>query len=115
MKSIFLAITQNRSSISMSKKKTRPWRYGEPLTDEEFHDVRYATRMWLLQERVPLSFVEARIFLHEEKPETLEEIALRFGLSIEDVLRSEPEIRKKVEEAMDDREIFFGHTPIYPS
>ena len=84
------------------------------MTAEEFHDVRYATRMWLLQERVPLSFVEARIFLHDERPETIEEIAHRFGLSIEYVLRIEPEIRKKVEVAMSNREIFFGHIPIYP-
>ncbi len=98
----------------MANVKIKPWKYGEPLTEKEFQEVRYATRMWLLQERVPLSFVEARIFLHKEKPETLEEIANRFGLSLEDVLKSEPEIKKKVDVAMKYREIFFGHTPIYP-
>ena len=99
----------------MTKGKSRPWRYGEPLTDAEFREVRYATRMWLLQERVPLSFIEARIYLREEKPESLEDIALRFGMSIEGVHRLEPEIRKKVENARGQREIFFGHDPVYPS
>lgn len=98
----------------MTKQKSRPWRYGEPLTDEEFREVRYATRMWLLQERVPLSFVEARIYLHEEKPETFEEIAQRFNLTVEKIQKMEPEIKSKVEDAMSQREIFFGHTPIYP-
>lgn len=69
----------------MPKQKTRPWRQGEPLSEEEFRELRYATRMWLLQERVPLSFVEARIYLHREKPETLGDIARRFGLSEKEV------------------------------
>lgn len=98
----------------MSDGKTRPWRYGEPLTNEEFRMIRYATRSWLLQERVPLTFLQARIYLHKEKPETLEEIAERFGLPIEKVLEAESIIRKKVEEAEKERDIFFSHTPIYP-
>ena len=76
--------------------------------------IRYATRSWLLQERVPLTFLQARIYLHKEKPETLEEIAERFGLPIEKVLEAESIIRKKVEEAEKERDIFFSHTPIYP-
>ena len=98
----------------MSKIKTQPWYPGRMLSDEEFRMVRYATRSWLLQERVPLTFVQARIYLHEEKPESLEEIAERFGLPLEAVLKAEPIIRKMVEDAMEEREIFFGHEPIYP-
>ena len=89
----------------MSKEKTQPW-YPSM--------VRYTTRSWLLQERVPLTFVQTRIYLHKEKPESLEEIAERFGLPLEAVLEAEPAIRKKVEDAMKEREIFFGHEPIYP-
>jgi len=90
------------------------WTLDEILSDEEFRMVRYATRMWLLQERVPLSFIEARIYLHDEKPETLEDIAERFGYPIDEIRGSIPEIEKKVEGAMKEREIFFGHTAIYP-
>ena len=78
------------------RNRIKPWQHGEILSDEEFHQIRYATRSWLLQERVPLSFVQARIYLHEEKPETLEEIAEKFGFSISEVKKAEPIIRKKV-------------------
>ena len=98
----------------MVKEKTQPWYPGKILSDQEFRLVRYATRSWLLQERVPLTFVQARIYLHKEKPESLEEIAERFGLPIDEVIRAEPQIRKKVEDAEKVREIFFGHDPIYP-
>ena len=98
----------------MSKEKTQPWYPGRILSDEEFRMVRYATRSWLLQERVPLTFVQARIYLHKEKPETLKEIAERFGLPLEKVIEAEPVIRKKVEDAEKERDIFFGHQPIFP-
>ena len=98
----------------MTDEKTGPWRCGDPLTYEEFREIRYATRIWLLQERVPLSFIEARIYLHEEKPETLNDIATRFGIPLEEIARTEPSIRKKVENAEQKREIFFGHSPINP-
>ena len=98
----------------MSKEKTQPWYPGRILSDEEFRMVRYATRSWLLQERVPLTFVQARIYLHKEKPETLKEIAERFGLPLEKVIEAEPVIRKKVEDAEKEGDIFFGHGPVYP-
>ena len=96
------------------RSRIKPWQHGGILTDEEFRMVRYATRSWLLQERVPLSFVQARIYLHEEKPETLEEIAEKFNLPIDRVKEAEPIIRKKVEDAEKERDIFFGHSPIFP-
>ncbi len=96
------------------RNRIKPWQHGEILTEEEFRIVRYATRSWLLQERVPLSFVQARIYLHEEKPETLEEIAEKFNLPINKVKEAEPIIRKKVEDAEKERDIFFGHDPIFP-
>ncbi|MBO5600819.1 MAG: hypothetical protein J5897_07255 [Candidatus Methanomethylophilus sp.] len=102
----------NRSDID--REKTRPWRSGEPLTESEFREVRYATRIWLLQERVPLSFVEARIYLRNEKSESPEDIAERFGLTVEKIIESEPKIRRKVTDAEKEREIFFGHSPIFP-
>ena len=96
------------------RNRIKPWQHGEILTDEEFRMVRYATRSWLLQERVPLSFVQARIYLHEEKPETLEEIAEKFNLPIDKVREAEPIIKKKVKDAEKERDIFFDHSPIYP-
>ncbi len=99
---------------TMTKEKSRPWKLGDKVTDEEFRLIRYATRMRLLQERVPLTFVQARIYLREEKSESIEDIATRFGLSPEEVERAEPYIRGKVEEAMKERDIFFGHEPIIP-
>lgn len=96
------------------RNRIKPWQHGDILTNEEFRMVRYATRSWLLQERVPLSFVQARIYLHEEKPETLEEIAEMFNLPINKVKEAEPIIRKKVEDAEKERDIFFGHSPIFP-
>ena len=96
------------------RNKIKPWQHGEILTDEEFRMIRYATRSWLLQERVPLSFVQARIYLHEEKPETLDEIAEKFNLPIDRVKEAEPIIKKKVEGAEKEREVFFGHSPIFP-
>ena len=96
------------------RNRIKPWQHGEILTNEEFRMVRYATRSWLLQERVPLSFVQARIYLHEEKPETLDEIAEKFNLPIDRVKEAEPTIRKKVENAEKVRDVFFGHGPIFP-
>lgn len=105
-----------RSLIAITEKtKTQPWRPDRMLTEEEFRMVRYATRSWLLQERVPLSFVQARIYLHEEKPETLEEIAEKFDLPLDKVTEAEAFIRRKVEDAEEKRDVFFGHTPIYPT
>ncbi len=97
-----------------SKGRSRPWRSGEPLIEDEFREVRYATRIWLLLERVPPSFAEARIYLRREKPETPEDIARRFGLSVEDILRSDSEIIGKVAKAEAESDIFFGHGPVYP-
>ena len=114
-KTTFLENTLVRSSDIMTNKQTDPWRCGEPLTDEEFREVRYATRIWLLQERVPLSFIEARIYLHEEKPESLNDIATRFGIPLEEIARTESSVKMKVENAEQKREIFFGHSPIYPA
>ena len=68
------------NAIRKGKTKLRRWVVGGRLTDEEFREVRYATRSWLLQERVPLTFIQARVYLHLERPETLESIAEDFGL-----------------------------------
>jgi len=95
------------------KAKTRRWVVGGKLTDEEFRMVRYATRSWLLQERVPLTFVQARVYLHRERPETLGSIAEDFDLPLNKVEKSEKHIREKVEKAMAEREILFGHNPLY--
>ena len=95
------------------KTKTRRWVVGGRLTDEEFRMVRYATRSWLLQERVPLTFVQARVYLHRERPETLGSIAEDFDLPLNKVEESEKHIMEKVEKAMAEREILFGHDPLY--
>ena len=102
------------NAMRKGKTKLRRWVVGGKLTDEEFHEVRYATRSWLLQERVPLTFVQARIFLHREMPETLESISREFGLPLDKVKESEKLIRNKVEKATAEREVFFGHNPLYP-
>lgn len=98
---------------SPEKRRASHWNLGDVLTDQEFQMVRYATRSMLLQERVPLTFVEARIYLHEEKPESLEDIAERFDIPLERIREVEPIIRKKVEDAEKQREVFFGHGPIF--
>ncbi|MBR4504286.1 MAG: hypothetical protein IKP20_04875 [Candidatus Methanomethylophilaceae archaeon] len=107
-------IETEANAMRKGKTKLRRWVVGGKLTDEEFREVRYATRSWLLQERVPLTFVQARIFLHHERPETLESISKEFGLPLDKVKESEKLIREKVEEAMERREVFFGHGPLYP-
>ena len=104
----------SRNSPTNKKAKSRPWWYGTTLTEDEFRAVRYATRIWLLQERVPLTFVEARIYLHDEKPETLDYIAERFGLDKDDLPSMEETVKEKVRKAEEQRDIFFGHGPIYP-
>lgn len=92
--------------------KEEPWDREKTLSYEDFNLIRYATRCWLLQERVPLSFLEARIYLHEEKPESLEDISEKFNVPLEDILEMEPSIREKVDAAIQQREVFFGHDPI---
>ena len=109
-----IEIESEANAIRKGKTKLRRWVVGGRLTDEEFREVRYATRSWLLQERVPLTFVQARIFLHRERPETLESISEEFGLPLDKVKESEKLIREKVGKATAEREVFFGHGPLYP-
>lgn len=54
-------IESEANAIRKGKTKLRRWVVGGILTDEEFREVRYATRSWLLQERVPLTFVQADV------------------------------------------------------
>ncbi len=62
---------------------------------------------------MPLTFIQARVYLHHERPETLESIAEDFGLPLNKVEKSEKHIRKKVGKAMAERETLFGHDPLY--
>ena len=50
--------------------------------------------------------------IHEEKPESLEDISDKFNVPLEDILEMEPSIREKVDAAIQQREVFFGHDPI---
>ncbi|MCH3978673.1 MAG: hypothetical protein LKJ94_00530 [Candidatus Methanomethylophilus sp.] len=79
----------------------------------EFRFIRYAARVWLLQERGGLSFAEARIYTHDERPETFSEIDEKFGFEPGESERSYPEICAQVEEKLKTTDIFCGFTPVY--
>lgn len=86
----------------------------ETLTREQFLKVRYATRLWLLQERAHLTFMEARCYLREERNETVKSLAESFGVDEPTIEHTIEEAERKYEEASKLYEIFFGHGPVYP-
>ena len=76
----------------------------------EFRMFRYTHRLWLLQENADLTFVEARIYLHKERCESLEKLSKEFDIEITDEYYEE--IVKKVEEIEKTKDIFLGYTPL---
>lgn len=94
----------------------RDGRLWEASSDDDVRLVGYAVRFWALQNRAGLSALEAACYLHDEIPETLDEVARDFGADAGDM----PEIFErsvlKVGEASRCRDVFLGHhAPLPPA
>lgn len=84
------------------------------MTFEQFHYMRYATRVWLLQERARLNYYDARLYLRREWPGTIENLCEVLRCSEERLLKEAERVDKIVEEELKHTDIFLGHGPIYP-
>lgn len=98
-----------RTNNSASKSKV--WYYGEFLTKEEFRQVRYAKRLWFLQ-GAGFSYADARLYLHRERPEALEDLSLLLSEDSEILKNRFAEICAEVEAMLEKEDIFHGHTSL---
>ncbi len=86
-----------------------------PCSEEDFRRIRYSTRIWILQENLKLSLMDARIYTRRERPETIEDIAEFFGTDAGLLESRIPEIENKLESALEeDPNFFHGYGPVYP-
>jgi hypothetical protein len=83
-------------------------------TEREFRFIRYSTRVWLLQERAGLSFADARIYTHREKPESFADIDEKFSFEPGESERRYPQVCAEVEEKLKTVDVFCGFDPVYP-
>ncbi len=84
-------------------------------TEENFRLMRYSTRIWLLQEYLRLSLMDARIFTRKERPESIEDIAAFFHEDPDSLKARIPMVEWKVSKALEENPNFFhGYTPVYP-
>jgi|GEM_PF-3260521 len=84
-------------------------------TENDFRRIRYSMRIWILQENLELSLMDARIYTRRERPESIEEITAFFGTDTESVESRIPEIESKVEAALErDPNFFHGYEPVFP-
>lgn len=74
----------------------------------------YCIRLWLLQEIAGCTFLEARLYLREERRETTESICRSYNITMEEAEVSIENARRKIEKASKSRNVFRGYTPIYP-
>lgn len=82
------------------------------MTDDRAPQIRYAVRLWLLQERACLSYCEARAYLMDERCETLEDLAKAFSCTTDQVSDIRARAERKVSEANAVRDVFMGYGPI---
>lgn len=76
--------------------------------------VNYCIRLWLLQEIAGCTFVEGRLFLKDERKESIETICNEHRLEISEGEKLLESAKKKVSDIGEDR-IFHGYTAIYPN
>ncbi len=83
--------------------------------EKMFRLIRYSMRIWILQEKLRLSLMEARVYTRRERPETLGEIADFFHASTDDLEKCALIVDEKVREALkEDPDFFLGFEPVYP-
>ncbi len=84
-------------------------------TEENFRRIRYCMRIWILQECLGFSLVDARIYTRRERPESLGEIAEFFHSDPDSLKARIPSIEWRVSEALkEDPNFFHGYEPVYP-
>lgn len=86
----------------------------KPCEDERKVKIRYAFRMMLVQERVCLSYKEARVYLHEERCETFEMLAEFFDTDVATIKKIYKHAAEKVDKESKIHNVFMDYDPIYP-
>lgn len=76
--------------------------------------VRYAIRLWLLQEIAGCTFLEARAYLCRERNETVASLAEAYSITEDDVLAAIASTERKAAEAEANGDLFHGYVPMYP-
>lgn len=88
------------------------------VTDVESPDhkrkTNYCIRMWLLQEVVGCTFLEARIYLRKERNETLKDLASVYNMPLHELQVIEQSATEKVSRVQSTKQLFYGFEPIYP-
>ncbi len=84
-------------------------------TEENFRLIRYSMRIWILQEKLKFSLLAARIYTRNERPESVEDIAEFFHISMKEVVEYIPLVEERVNKALEaDPNLFQGFEPVYP-
>ncbi|MBR6204154.1 MAG: hypothetical protein IKQ60_03715 [Candidatus Methanomethylophilaceae archaeon] len=81
---------------------------------ERERKVRYCTRLWLLQEIVGCTFLEARAYLRRERNETVASLAEAYSITEDDVLAAIASAEAKAAEVEAGGDLFHGYGPMYP-
>ncbi len=81
---------------------------------EREREVRYCTRLWLLQEIAGCTFLEARAYIRRERNETVAFLAEAYSISEDDVLAAVASAEAKAAEAEARGDFFHGYGPMYP-
>ncbi len=88
------------------------WFRGDFLNKNE-GQVRYCTRLWLLQEIAGCTFLEARAYLRRERNETAASLAEAYSISEDEVLAAIASAEAKAAEAETGGDLFHGYGPMY--
>ena len=67
-----------------------------------------------MQEVAGCSFLEARVYLRRERNETLEELASKYDMDIDEIRAIEKIADEKAGRVQSSGNLFYGHEPIYP-
>jgi len=85
---------------------------GEPMEIEEFQQIRYGMALWMLQENAGLSYKEARVFLAEERFESVEYLAKALNMTKQGIYNLSSSAKAKMGAIEDFDAVFKGYYPL---
>jgi len=85
---------------------------GEPIDIFEYRQIRYGMALWMLQENAGFSFKEARVFLADERGESVDRLAKELKITKQAVYNLASSARAKIEKIEDLDSVFKGYYPL---
>ncbi|MCL2317998.1 MAG: hypothetical protein FWC44_02955 [Methanomassiliicoccaceae archaeon] len=78
----------------------------------EYQQVRYGMALWMLQENAGLSFKEARVFLADERGESVDHLAKELKVTKQAIYNLSSAAKAKIEKIEDLDAVFKGYYPL---